>query len=501
MNIVNKDLEYYRNQLAHLGQDPEVKFGHFINGSWMIPQDGQFINSINPSNGLPLANFLIGTSEHIDFAVRNAEQGYKEWINLAPKRRSQILFEIARLIRLESDKLSEMETLQTGKPIQVSKGDVETCARYFEYFAGIADKIFSEVIPASNEHFLYTLREPYGVTAHIIPWNGPITQAGRGIAPALAAGNSAVVKPDEQTSASTLKLAQICIDAGLPPGVLNVVTGNGFETGQSLVAHHLVRKICFTGSVATGKLVLKLASERVCPVTAELGGKSPFIVFEDASLAEAAKLAVKAFVFNSGQICSAGTRLLVQSSITEEFTSLLVRELEKVSIGPGHLGCDIGPVISNKQMERILNYIEIAKSEGAQLAFGGNRLINDQLNNGFFVAPTLFKDVSNSMTIAQEEVFGPVGCIISFDSENEAIEIANDSEYGLAAAIFTNEIGRAHRISSKLEAGQIYVNDFMPIGVEAPFGGYKLSGIGREKGIESIWHYTQLKSVAIRVNQ
>jgi len=476
------------------------RYGHFIHGRWENPEEQHCYPVVDPSTGRAVAQFSRGTAADIDRAVASAQEGFRAWMALQPRDRSRILYETASLLRANRQWLAHLETLDTGKPLKVSLADVDTCARYFEYFAGSADKVFGEVIPASNEHLVYTLREPYGVTGHIIPWNGPITQAGRGIAPALAAGNSAVVKPDENTCATTLELAALCIRAGMPPGVLNVVTGDGPTTGQALVDHPGVRKIAFTGSVSTGKAVMKRAADRVCPFTTELGGKSPFIVFADADLDKAARLAIKAFVFNSGQICSAGTRLLVHESVADAFTARVVENLEQVSVGPGEKDCDIGPVISQAQMERVLGYMELGGQEGARLAYGGHRLTGGELGGGYYVAPTLFSNVTNQMRIAREEIFGPVGCIIPFRTPQEAVQIANDSDFGLAAAIWTKDVGLAHDIARQVEAGQIYVNDFMPIGVEAPFGGYKMSGIGREKGVESLLHYTQLKTVSVSMD-
>ncbi|GAA0326369.1 aldehyde dehydrogenase family protein [Bacillus carboniphilus] len=479
--------------------DVKEKYNHFIDGKWVEPINKEYFEAYNPSTGDLLGLFARGDAEDVEVAVKSAEEGFQAWNKKKPYERGQVLNKIAHLLREKKEDLAYLESLDTGKPLSVSRFDVETCARYFEYMGGVADKILGEVIPASNEHLVYTEREPYGVTGHIVPWNGPITMAGRSGAVALAAGNSIVMKPAEQTCITTLLLAELCIEAGLPKGVFNVVTGYGSEAGEAVVNHPGIRKLTFTGSVKTGVHVAMKAAERVVPISLELGGKSPNIVFEDADLDAAAKGAMKTFVMNSGQICCAGTRLLVQKNVMDSFVERLIEEVQTVRVGNALEDPTIGPVVSQEQLDRIQNYISIGEKEGAEIAYGGKRLEDCQLANGYFVEPTVFKNVTNSMRIAREEIFGPVVSIIPFDTEEEAVEIANDSEYGLAAGLWSQNIHRCHRVAKQLQAGQVYLNDYQPIGVEAPFGGYKKSGIGREKGLESIHDYTQLKTIISKI--
>lgn len=474
------------------------RYGHFIDGTTANPRAGNYFESVDPSSAQPIGEFARGDEADVDDAVSSAERGFASWRALAPAERGRVLHRVGEIVRSREMELASLETIDSGKPLSVARREIATTARYFEYFAGVADKILGEVIPVDQRHFLYTLREPYGVTAHILPWNAPMQVAARGAAPALAAGNAVVIKPAEQTCLTALELARIAAEAGMPAGVLNVVTGLGSEAGAALVRHRSVRKISFTGSVMTGRRVLHEAADRIAPASVELGGKSPVLVFEDADFEDAVRESVKAFVANTGQICVAGTRLLVQRSLAKRFTEALCEALRAITIGPGVDDPTIGPLISQTQLDRVRRYIEVGVGEGARLAFGGGRPLGERVQEGYFLEPTLFTDATSGMCIAREEIFGPVACVIAFDDEDEAVAMANDSDYGLAAYVFTDDIRRAHRLIPRLEAGQVQINAYQPIGVEAPHGGYKESGTGREKGLESIHHYTQVKSVAIR---
>ncbi len=474
------------------------EYPHFIHGAATPAQSGEWIAVENPSTGEIITRCARGDHRDVAAAVKSSEQGFAAWSTMQPAQRARIMMRIAQGIQDRAEDLVRLESLDTGKPLHIARFDVMTCARYFEYFAGVADKLLGEVVPASNQHLMYSVREPFGVTGHIIPWNGPITQAGRGAAPALCAGNSVILKPAEETPMATFELAQICIDAGLPAGTLNVVMGYGVEAGAALVADHGVRKVSFTGSVEVGREVLKTTAQRIVPATVELGGKSPFIVFEDADISRAAMLACRAFVLNSGQVCSAGTRLLVARKVQEQFVERLIGEMKKLSVGQGVEDANLGPLISSKQRDRVLSYIDIGQREGATLVHGGGRPAHVP-EQGHYVEPTLFCNGTNQMRIAREEIFGPVGVVIPFDDEQSAIAMANDSEFGLAAAVWTRNVARAHAVAARLQAGQIYVNDYQPIGPEAPFGGYKNSGFGREKGLASLHDYTQVKTIIVNV--
>lgn len=393
-----------------------------------------------------------------------------------------------------------MESLDSGKPLRQAQADIESSAQYFEFYAGAADKLYGHTIPLGSRYLDYTVREPIGVTGHITPWNYPLAVATRGIAPALAAGNTVVHKPAEQTPLTALRLGELALEAGVPPGVLNVVPGFGPEAGAALAKHPGINHLTFTGSVETGTLVMQMAAENVIPVTLELGGKSPNIVFADADVEPAIKGALQAIFQNSGQTCSAGSRLLLQEPIHDRFVSALAKETERLRLGHGLTDPDLGPLVSEEQLQRVLHYLEIGKREGATVVTGGARAEGEGLERGFFVRPTLFDDVHASMRIAQEEIFGPVLTILTFRDPEQALQIANDNPYGLVAGIWTRDIGKAHYLAARIKAGQIYINNYFGGGVAAPFGGYKKSGFGREKGLEALDHYTQVKNVCISLN-
>ncbi|WP_441232050.1 aldehyde dehydrogenase family protein [Tardiphaga sp. 215_C5_N2_1] len=475
------------------------RFDHFIAGASSTPASGKYLPKMEPATGKPLAQVAAGDKSDVDKAVQSAYTAWPAWRDRRPIERGRILLKIAEKIRERINEIATIEARETGKPLVQALREVEGAAQYFEFYGGLVNVMHGEVIDIGAAYHSYTRREPYGVVGVITPWNAPINQGGRGIAPALAVGNVVVAKPSEETSGSLLEVARLAVDeCGLPPGVLNVVLGAGQEAGKSLVEHPLVRKVAFTGSVRAGREIGRIAAERIIPLTLELGGKSPNIVFEDADLSLAVPGSVRAFTANAGQICLAGTRCLVQESIHDAFVERVTRAVKAIKVGADK-DATMGPLTTKPQFEKVQEYFNVAKSEGAKLEIGGQKLANDESTAGWFVEPTVYSGVTNDMRIAREEIFGPVLAIIPFTDDEDAIRLANDTEYGLAAGIWTRDLSRGLRVAARLEAGQIYVNEYQAGGVETPLGGYKGSGYGREKGVEALHHYTQLKCVTIKL--
>ncbi|WGV17601.1 betaine-aldehyde dehydrogenase [Fuscovulum ytuae] len=467
---------------------------HFVDGSYVEDKAGAPIEVIYPATGEVIAVVHEATPAVVERAVASAKRAQGVWAAMKPVERARILRRAADIIRDRGDDLARLETLDTGKPIQETLvADWPSGADSLEWFAGLAPTVTGETIPLGRD-FVYTIREPLGVCVGIGAWNYPSQIACWKAAPALALGNAMVFKPSEVTPLGALKLAEILIEAGLTAGLFNVVQGRG-AVGAALVTDPRVAKVSLTGSVPTGRRVYAAAADGVRHVTMELGGKSPLIVFDDASVEDAVGAAMLGNFYSAGQVCSNGTRVFVQKGIKERFLARLAERTAKIGLGdPLDPATQMGPLVSATQMDKVLGYIAKAKDEGARLVCGGERAA---LNTGFFVQPTVFADVTDAMTLAREEVFGPVMAVLDFETEEEVVARANDTEFGLAAGVFTADLTRAHRVIAGLEAGTCWINAYNLTPVEGPFGGSKMSGVGRENGRAAVEHYTQVKSVYV----
>ncbi len=475
---------------------PKIKPGRlFIGGQWLDSVAGKTFTTINPATEEPLTQVAEAGTEDIDRAVKAARQAFTEgaWARFSPSERGRLLWKIGDLLEARLTEIAEIETLDSGKTIgEASKVDVPLAADCFRYFAGWATKIEGETVPTRGSLFSYTLREPLGVVGQIIPWNFPVLLAAWKVAPALAAGNTVVLKPAELTPLSALKLAEIAEEAGLPPGVLNVVPGFGAVAGAALVDHPGVDKIAFTGSTAIGQEIMRRASGTLKRLTLELGGKSPNVVFADADLDAAVRGASNGIFYNKGEVCTAGSRLFLEEGLHDSFLDRLQAQTAKLTQGdPLDPKTRLGPQVSEAQMTRVLSYIDRGKAEGARLVCGGSRAPG----RGYFVRPTIFDDVAGHMTIAREEIFGPVLSVIRFREIEEVIRAANDTPYGLAAAVWTRDIKKAHRAARALHAGTVWINTYGLYDSAVPFGGFKMSGFGRELGRHGLMEYTQTKSI------
>jgi len=469
---------------------------HFIDGEETPSASGRTFAAIDPSTAEEIGRVAFGEAEDVDRAVQSGKRAFESgaWSKAAPGERARVMRRLADLIRENADRIGRIESIDTGKPIAQATGEVVLAADFLTYFAGHAELPNGRTHPADAGYFVYSVREPYGVVGAISPWNYPFLLAAWKTAPALAAGNSVVLKMAEQSPLSTSELAKLTIEAGMPAGVFNVVHGDGPTTGAALVAHPDVPKLTFTGSTATGQAILRSAAEHIKSVHLELGGKTPNLVFADADLDQAIAGSLFTAFYNTGQICTSGSRLLVQKQKADDVIEAFVERARGITVGdPADSGTQLGPLISDEQYSRVTGYIEEGKRGGAKLALGGGRA-SVPVAGGYFVEPTIFVDVTPDMRIAKEEIFGPVLSVMTFDTEEEAIRIANDVMYGLAATVWTTDLGRAFRVAEKIDAGIIWTNcpHYLPVNV--PYEGHKMSGLGEDLGIEALSEFTHLKT-------
>ncbi|MEX2272739.1 MAG: betaine-aldehyde dehydrogenase [Vicinamibacterales bacterium] len=475
---------------------------NFINGEFRPASNGKTIDVINPATEEVIAQVPASTKEDVDAAVQAARAAFDgPWSKLSARERGRFVYKLGERLMERADEIAKLETLHNGKPIFESRQiEIPAAAECLQYFAGWADKVHGETIPVKGNYFTYTLREPLGVCAAIVPWNFPLLIAMWKVAPALAMGNTMVLKPASQTPLTALAFGDICREVGLPAGVLNVITGSGGTVGQALVEHPGIDKIAFTGDTSTGKGIMKSAADTLKKITLELGGKSANIVLADADIDAALRGATTGIFYGKGEVCAAGSRLLVDKSIKSEFIDKLAARTKKMVAGdPLDPKTRLGAISSKGQLERVLKYVGIAQKEGATLVAGGARA-DIGTGKGYFMQPTVFADVDPSMTIAREEIFGPVLAAIEFADIDEAIARANASDYGLAAAVWTKDVKKAHYVARRLQAGTVWVNTYNVYDTAAPFGGYKQSGFGREMSVHALEHYTQVKSVWVDLN-
>ncbi|CRY71939.1 betaine-aldehyde dehydrogenase [Yersinia pseudotuberculosis] len=474
----------------------------YINGAYTDSASGDTFDAVNPANGECIAQLQAANAQDVDKAVAAAKQGQPVWAAMTAMERSRILRRAVDILRDRNDELAAIETADTGKPLSETRSvDIVTGADVLEYYAGLIPALEGQQIPLRGSAFVYTRREPLGVVAGIGAWNYPIQIALWKSAPALAAGNAMIFKPSEVTSLTALKLAEIYTEAGLPAGVFNVLTGSGDQVGQMLTEHPGIAKVSFTGGIASGKKVMaNAAGSTLKDVTMELGGKSPLIIFADADLDKAADIAMMANFYSSGQVCTNGTRVFVPQALQAAFEQKIVERVKRIHIGdPSDERVNFGPLVSFQHRDSVMRYIDSGKREGATLLIGGCSLTEGALAHGAYVAPTVFTHCRDDMQIVREEIFGPVMSILSYQSEEEVIRRANDTEYGLAAGVVTQDLNRAHRVIHQLQAGICWINTWGESAPEMPVGGYKHSGVGRENGISTLEHYTQIKSIQVEL--